>query len=103
MPARRRLFHAGQAQVQRRVDAWRPLDGLTRRLNVGEPLGQFLAPVAGQRRLQTWANTVAHIGRLVIHRHAMLGVFDEHGLRRRGRAAQGPPLEDAPQPRRQPV
>jgi len=57
---------------------------LRKLLNVGEPLGHFMAPVPGlshdQRRQQTWPSTVAYIARLVIHRYAMLGVLDEQGL-----------------------
>jgi ribonucleoside-diphosphate reductase alpha chain len=57
---------------------------LRKLLNVGEPLGHFMAPVPAfgnsQRRQQTWPSTVAYIARLVIHRYAMLGVLDEHGM-----------------------
>jgi ribonucleoside-diphosphate reductase alpha chain len=53
---------------------------LRKLLNVGEPLGHFMAPVPGERRQQTWPSTVAYIARLVIHRYAMLGVLDEHGF-----------------------
>ncbi|OYV02363.1 MAG: ribonucleoside-diphosphate reductase, adenosylcobalamin-dependent, partial [Burkholderiales bacterium PBB5] len=56
---------------------------LRKLLNVGEPLGHFMAPVpglpAGQRRQQVWPSTVAYIARLVIHRYAMLGVLDADG------------------------
>jgi len=53
---------------------------LRKLLNVGEPLGQFLAPVPGERRQQLWPSTVAYIARLVIHRYAMLGVLDAAGF-----------------------
>jgi ribonucleoside-diphosphate reductase alpha chain len=53
---------------------------LRKLLNVGEPLGHFMAPVPGERRQQTWPSTVAYIARLVIHRYAMLGVLDEQGF-----------------------
>jgi len=53
---------------------------LRKLLNVGEPLGHFMAAVPGERRQQTWPSTVAYIARLVIHRYAMLGVLDEQGL-----------------------
>ncbi|WP_088280335.1 adenosylcobalamin-dependent ribonucleoside-diphosphate reductase [Ideonella sp. A 288] len=53
---------------------------LRKLLNVGEPLGHFMAPVPGERRQQVWPSTVAYIARLVIHRYAMLGVLDEQGL-----------------------
>jgi ribonucleoside-diphosphate reductase alpha chain len=53
---------------------------LRKLLNVGEPLGHFMAPVPGERRQQTWPSTVSYIARLVIHRYAMLGVLDEQGF-----------------------
>jgi ribonucleoside-diphosphate reductase alpha chain len=53
---------------------------LRKLLNVGEPLGHFMAPVPGERRQQLWPSTVAYIARLVIHRYAMLGVLDENGF-----------------------
>ncbi|HEY8880618.1 MAG TPA: LAGLIDADG family homing endonuclease [Roseateles sp.] len=55
---------------------------LRKLLNVGEPLGHFMAPVpslTGERRQQVWPSTVAYVARLVIHRYAMLGVLDEAG------------------------
>ena len=52
---------------------------LRKLLNVGEPLGHFMAPVPGERRQQVWPSTVAYIARLVIHRYAMLGVLDDQG------------------------
>jgi ribonucleoside-diphosphate reductase alpha chain len=53
---------------------------LRKLLNVGEPLGHFMAPVPGQRRQQLWPSTVAYVARLVIHRYAMLGVLDDEGF-----------------------
>jgi ribonucleoside-diphosphate reductase alpha chain len=53
---------------------------LRKLLNVGEPLGHFMAPVPGERRQQLWPSTVAYIARLVIHRYAMLGVLDDQGF-----------------------
>ncbi|MDY0744035.1 adenosylcobalamin-dependent ribonucleoside-diphosphate reductase [Paucibacter sp. R3-3] len=60
---------------------------LRKLLNVGEPLGHFMAPVpslAAQQgkpgRQQVWPSTVAYVARLVIHRYAMLGVLDEAGM-----------------------
>ncbi len=56
---------------------------LRKLLNVGEPLGHFMAPVPGlqgqSRRQQIWPSTVAYVARLVIHRYAMLGVLTEEG------------------------
>jgi ribonucleoside-diphosphate reductase alpha chain len=53
---------------------------LRKLLNVGEPLGHFMAPVPGERRQQVWPSTVAYVARLMIHRYAMLGVLDEQGF-----------------------
>jgi len=56
---------------------------LRKLLNVGEPLGHFMAPVpslGGERRQQIWPSTVAYVARLIIHRYAMLGVLDEAGM-----------------------
>ncbi|MEK8032120.1 adenosylcobalamin-dependent ribonucleoside-diphosphate reductase [Ideonella sp. DXS29W] len=53
---------------------------LRKLLNVGEPLGHFMAPVPGQRRQQVWPSTVAYVARLIIHRYAMLSVLDEEGF-----------------------
>uniref|UniRef100_UPI003784DDD6 adenosylcobalamin-dependent ribonucleoside-diphosphate reductase n=1 Tax=Aquabacterium sp. TaxID=1872578 RepID=UPI003784DDD6 len=53
---------------------------LRKLLNVGEPLGHFMAPVPGERRQQVWPSTVAYIARLVIHRYAMLGVLTDEGF-----------------------
>ena len=53
---------------------------LRKLLNYAEPLGHFMAFIPGQRRQQTWPSTVAYLARLVIHRYAMLGVFDENGF-----------------------
>ncbi|KQY89240.1 MULTISPECIES: LAGLIDADG family homing endonuclease [Roseateles] len=55
---------------------------LRKLLNVGEPLGHFMAPVPslnGERRQQVWPSTVAYVARLIIHRYAMLGILDEAG------------------------
>ena len=52
---------------------------LRKLLNVGEPLGHFMAPVPGEKRQQVWPSTVAYLARLLIHRFAMLGVLDEAG------------------------
>jgi ribonucleoside-diphosphate reductase alpha chain len=52
---------------------------LRKLLNVGEPLGHFMARIPGQKRQQVWPSTVAYVARLVIHRYAMLGVLTEEG------------------------
>ncbi len=53
---------------------------LRKLLNVGEPLGHFMAPVPGEKRQRVWPSTVAYVARLIIHRYAMLGVLDEDGF-----------------------
>ncbi|MCK9689035.1 LAGLIDADG family homing endonuclease [Scleromatobacter humisilvae] len=53
---------------------------LRKLLNVGEPLGHFMAPLPGQKRQQVWPSTIAYVARLMIHRYAMLGVLDEEGF-----------------------
>lgn len=53
---------------------------LRKLLNVGEPLGHFMAPVPGEKRQQIWPSTVAYVARLIIHRYAMLGVLDDEGF-----------------------
>ena len=53
---------------------------LRKLLNVGEPLGHFMAPVPGERRQRLWPSTVAYVARLIIHRYAMLGVLTEQGF-----------------------
>ncbi len=68
---------------------------LRKLLNVGEPLGHFMAPVPGERRQQTWPSTVAYIASLVIHRYAMLGVLDEQGLPLREMGILAAPLARA--------
>jgi len=64
---------------------------LRKLLNVGEPLGHFMAPVPGERRQQVWPSTVAYVARLVIHRYAMLGVLDEQGFPLREMGILQPP------------
>ena len=53
---------------------------LRKLLNVGEPLGHFMAPLPGHKRQQVWPSTIAYVARLMIHRYAMLGVLDEEGF-----------------------
>jgi len=66
---------------------------LRKLLNVGEPLGHFMAPVPGERRQQVWPSTVAYVARLVIHRYAMLGVLDEQGFPLQEMGILQPPRE----------
>ncbi|MEO7851227.1 MAG: LAGLIDADG family homing endonuclease [Rubrivivax sp.] len=71
---------------------------LRKLLNVGEPLGDFMAPVPGERRQQVWPSTVAYVARLVIHRYAMLGVLDEQGYALREMGILQAPAERAAMP-----
>jgi ribonucleoside-diphosphate reductase alpha chain len=68
---------------------------LRKLLNIGEPLGHFMAQVPGERRQQLWPSTVAYVARLVIHRYAMLGVLDEHGFPLRDMGVLQPPAAPA--------
>jgi ribonucleoside-diphosphate reductase alpha chain len=68
---------------------------LRKLLNYSEPLGDFMAFVPGERRQQTWPSTVAYLARLVIHRYAMLGVLDEHGVPTREMGILESPRGDA--------
>jgi ribonucleoside-diphosphate reductase alpha chain len=52
---------------------------LRKLLNYPEPLGDFMAPIPGSDKSQTWPSTVAYVARLMIHRYAMLGVLAEDG------------------------
>ena len=44
-----------------------------------EPRGDFLAWVPGAKRQQSYPSTVAYLARLLIHRHARLGLLDDDG------------------------
>ena len=68
---------------------------LRKLLNYSEPLGDFMAFVPGERRQQTWPSTVAYLARLIIHRYAMLGVLDEHGVPTREMGILEAPRGDA--------
>ena len=67
---------------------------LRKLLNVGEPLGHFMAPLPGEKRQQVWPSTIAYVARLMIHRYAMLGVLDEEGF-----PLEATGLLEAPAPR----
>ncbi len=68
---------------------------LRKLLNVGEPLGHFMAPIPGQKRQQVWPSTIAYVARLMIHRYAMLGVLDEDGFPLRAMGLLEPPAPRA--------
>jgi ribonucleoside-diphosphate reductase alpha chain len=53
---------------------------LRKLVNVGEPLGDFMAFVPGEKRQRNFPSTVAYVAQLVIHRYAQLGILDESGL-----------------------
>jgi len=53
---------------------------LRKLLDFPEPLGDFMAFVPGSRKQQTFPSTVSYLARLILHRYAMLGILDEHGL-----------------------
>ena len=77
---------------------------LRKLLNYAEPLGHFMAFVpglpSGRKRQQVWPSTVAYVARLIIHRHAMLGLLDAEGypLRAMGILQAPAPLSDQPPP-----
>lgn len=48
-------------------------------VDFAEPRGDFLAWVPGEERKANYPSTVAYLVRLMIHRHAMLGILDEEG------------------------
>src|SRR6266705_2280770 len=52
---------------------------LRKLLNYSEPLSDFMAFTPGSRKQQNWPSTVSYVARLIIHRYAMLGIFDEEG------------------------
>jgi ribonucleoside-diphosphate reductase alpha chain len=68
---------------------------LRKLLNVGEPLGHFMAPLPGHTRQQVWPSTIAYVARLMIHRYAMLGVLDEDGFPLGATDLQAPPAARA--------
>ena len=52
---------------------------LRKLLNYGEPLGDFMARVPGEAKMESYPSTVSYVAKLIIHRYAMLGILDEHG------------------------
>lgn len=67
-------------------------------LDFPEPRGDFLARDPGTRKQVNWPSTVAYMARLIIHRHAMLGLLDEagHPLHTMGAVAWEEPEESRP-------
>ena len=55
---------------------------LRKLLDYPEPLGDFMAFVPGARKQQNFPSTISYMARLIIHRYAMLGILDEHGMPR---------------------
>jgi ribonucleoside-diphosphate reductase alpha chain len=56
---------------------------LRKLLDFPEPLGDFMAFVPGVKKQQTFPSTISYMARLILHRYAMLGILDEHGMPRR--------------------
>jgi ribonucleoside-diphosphate reductase alpha chain len=52
---------------------------LKKLLEFPEPLGDFMAFVPGSRKQETFPSTVSYLGRLILHRYAMLGILDDQG------------------------
>jgi ribonucleoside-diphosphate reductase alpha chain len=52
---------------------------LRKLLNFGEPLGDFMARVPSDARMESYPSTVSYVAKLIIHRYAMLGILDEQG------------------------
>ncbi|TNC99647.1 MAG: ribonucleoside-diphosphate reductase alpha chain [Gallionellaceae bacterium] len=52
---------------------------LRKLLNFGEPLGDFMARVPGDAKMESYPSTVSYVAKLIIHRYAMLGILDESG------------------------
>ncbi len=52
---------------------------LRKLLNFGEPLGDFMARVPGDVKMESFPSTVSYVARLIIHRYSMLGILDKHG------------------------
>jgi ribonucleoside-diphosphate reductase alpha chain len=52
---------------------------LRKLLDFPEPLGDFMAFVPGSRKQETFPSTVSYLGRLILHRYAMLGILDDDG------------------------
>lgn len=52
---------------------------LRKLLNFGEPLGDFMARVPGDTKMESYPSTVSYVARLIIHRYAMLGILDANG------------------------
>ncbi len=52
---------------------------LRKLLNFGEPLGDFMARVPGDSKMESYPSTVSYVARLIIHRYAMLGILDANG------------------------
>ncbi len=53
---------------------------LRKLLDFPEPLGDFMAFLPGTKRQMTFPSTVSYVARLILHRYAMLGLLDEHGV-----------------------
>lgn len=52
---------------------------LRKLLNFGEPLGDFMARVPADTKMESYPSTVSYVARLIIHRYTMLGILDANG------------------------
>src|SRR6266850_142946 len=66
---------------------------LRKLLDFPEPLGDFMAFVPGSRKQQTFPSTVSYMARLMLHRYAMLGILDKHGVPRQQMGILETPFE----------
>jgi len=66
---------------------------LAKLLDFPEPLGDFMAFVPGVKKQQTFPSTISYMARLILHRYAMLGILDEHGMPRREMGILAAPSE----------
>jgi ribonucleoside-diphosphate reductase alpha chain len=67
---------------------------LSKLLDFPEPLGDFMAFVPGVKKQQTFPSTISYMARLILHRYAMLGILDEHGLPRREMGILAAPADE---------
>jgi ribonucleoside-diphosphate reductase alpha chain len=67
---------------------------LRKLLDFPEPLGDFMAFVPGVKKQQTFPSTISYMARLILHRYAMLGILDEHGLPRREMGILAAPADE---------
>jgi ribonucleoside-diphosphate reductase alpha chain len=52
---------------------------LRRLLDIHEPRGDFLAPIPGSPKQQSWPSTVAYMAKLILSRYEQLGILGPDG------------------------